>query len=124
MGAPLETIDVGGRSFQFAKLAPADAVPAFWELAPAMEAAERAGASGGNPMATLMKEIPPGRIFELMKTLFKSVTLNGSPIDANFTFGDGANKDAFEVFGHAIRVNYASFLGEKGSPSSAGAETK
>lgn len=124
MGAPVETVEVGGRSFQFSKLPPSDAVPVLWELGPAMEAGQRAEASGGNAQAALMKEIAPSRIFDLMKTLFKSVTLNGAPIDANFTFGEGASKEIFEVFGHAIRVNFTSFLAEKGSTSSPAAETK
>jgi hypothetical protein len=152
----LETIDVGDpvRSFQFGKLPPAAGVPVLWKILPLMptiikgvsllQSAAAAASTTATPdnataiaaafsddnlenlLMGLTSKLSGKEVFEMMETVFASVMLNGQPIDAKFTFGDGVSRDAFIVFGNALRVNFAGFLGggTAGSTSSAAIVTK
>jgi hypothetical protein len=78
---------------------------------------------GGTAVALMATRMDPDELLRTMKTVFEFVAVDGQPvnIDTHFT---GKNKELWQVFIEALKVNFADFFDGLHSDSPAAAPSK
>jgi hypothetical protein len=77
----------------------------------------------GGAIATLTARMDPDELLVTMGIVFESVTLDGKPVSLDVHF-NGRNREVWQVFIEALRVNFSDFFPAGLSASLAGAIPK
>jgi hypothetical protein len=119
------TKEIGGRTFSFGTISAVNAVRIEVAIARVIgeplfkafvEGQGKKKASDEDQMAIvasaiglLTAKMDPDELLTTIATVFASVTLEGKPISLEVHF-TGRNRDVWEVFGEALKVNFADFF--------------